>query len=168
MYFIHGLMSKQLTFVPATLPPGLYEQAGGSPYNKPSITTHLSGNGGSLSPVASSFGRVPNQYTGQSQILGSDHTGSSLQTRAPTLPARPVVDPFRPSPAAHGGNHETWDVDANEKAESDAIFNTRLDTSGVGYIEGDIAVPFMVQSQLPSEDLAQIWFVSFMLFHPLF
>lgn len=157
MYFIHGLMSKQISFVPATLPPGLYEQAGGLTSNQPSITTHLSGNNGSLSPVTSNFGRIQPQYTGQSQVLGPDLTGSSLQPRAPILPARPVVDPFRPTTVARGATHDAWDVDANEKAESDAIFNSKLDTNRVGYIEGDIAVPFMVLSQLPSEELAQIW-----------
>lgn len=161
MYFIHGLMSKQISFVPTTLPPGLYEQAGGLPSNLPSISTHLSGNSGSLSPITSNFSRVQPQYTGQSQVLGSDLAGSSPRPQAPTLPARPVVDPFRPTTVAHGVSQDVWDVDANEKAESDIIFSTKLDTKRVGYIEGDVAVPFMVQSQLPGEDLAQIWFVPF-------
>jgi epidermal growth factor receptor substrate 15 len=51
-------------------------------------------------------------------------------------------------------------VTPSEKAEADTIFSGQLDTQNVGYIEGEVAVPFMLKSQLPGEVLAQIWFVS--------
>lgn len=165
MYFIQGLMSQQISFVPTTLPPGLYEQAGGSPSGAPSpVVAHLSGNSGSLSPVTSNFSRLQPQYTGPSQPLAPNHTGLA-QTRAPTLPARPGAVSFGPTPIgqAQGNGHNVWDVDPNEKAEADAIFDGQLDTKKVGYIEGDVAVPFMLKSQLPGEDLAQIWSVSLIL-----
>lgn len=158
MYFIQGLMTQQVTFVPTTIPPGLYEQARGPSSNAPSsITTHMSGNSGSLSPLGSSFGRLQPHYTGQSQPLASDHTGISSQPRAPNLPARPSPAPPRPISAAQGNGNDAWDVSPMEKAEADAIFNGQLDTQNVGYIEGDIAVPFMLKSTLPGEVLAQIW-----------
>ena len=43
-----------------------------------------------------------------------------------------------------------------EKAASDRFFDT-LDTLQRGYIEGEVAVPFMLQSKLPEEILAQVW-----------
>jgi epidermal growth factor receptor substrate 15 len=59
---------------------------------------------------------------------------------------------------AQGNGYNVWDVTSNEKTDADAIFDG-LDTEKLGYIEGDVAVPFMIKSQLPGEDLAQIWFV---------
>lgn len=167
MYFIQGLMAQHISFVPTTLPPGLYEQAGGLSSNVPSsIITHMSGNSGSLSPVSGTFGRVQPQYTGPSQPFTPDH-GLSPQPRAPALPARPAVAAFRPVSVAQGNGHDTWDVNPTEKAEADAIFDSELDIKKVGYVEGEAAVPFMLRSQLPGEDLAQIWFVLMSSFVPM-
>ncbi|KAJ3572813.1 hypothetical protein NP233_g2832 [Leucocoprinus birnbaumii] len=150
MYFIQGLMKQQFSFVPTTLPPGLYEQASGVPST---VATHLSGNSGSFSPIGSSFGRVQPQYTGQSQPLAQNHTGQA-QFNPPNLPARPSPA-TRPIPTVQ--TNDAWDVTPTEKAEADAIFTGQLDLQNVGYIEGETAVPFMLKSQLPGEVLAQIW-----------
>jgi epidermal growth factor receptor substrate 15 len=50
----------------------------------------------------------------------------------------------------------SWDVTAQEKDSFDGFFTT-LDTQNKGFIEGDVAVPFLVQSGLPDEALAQVW-----------
>lgn len=156
MYFINGLMSKTITFIPSSLPPGLYQQAGGA------VASHLSGNSAQFSPQHSSFSIQP-QTTGQrSQVMQPNHTGmsgSSIPSRpAPALPARPsaLASPFQtPSqPAA-----QPWDVTPAEKANFDSWFDN-LDTQKVGYIEGDVAVPFMLQSGLPGEILATVWDLS--------
>ncbi|KIL65023.1 hypothetical protein M378DRAFT_556648 [Amanita muscaria Koide BX008] len=49
-----------------------------------------------------------------------------------------------------------WDVSPQQKALADKSFNG-LDVHNRGYIESDVAVPFMQQSMLPEEDLARIW-----------
>lgn len=149
---------QQISFVPTTLPPGLYEQAGGlSATTSSSNSAHLSGSSGSLSPVGSNFGRLQPQYTGQSSPLAPDHASPS-QFRAPSLPSRPFQAPFRPISVVQTGK-DTWDVSSSEKAEADAIFSGQLDKQNAGFIEGETAVPFMLKSQLPSEVLAQIWSV---------
>jgi epidermal growth factor receptor substrate 15 len=82
---------------------------------------------------------------------------------APTLPSRrhapvaqtPSVPPF---PGAAPQTTGSWDVTPAEKASADRFFDT-LDSPKQGYIEGDVAVPFMLQSKLPEEVLAQIWYV---------
>ena len=92
------------------------------------------------------------QHTGtgilQPQITGQRH--------APPLPARaPAVPPFPLAPQATG-QQVPWDVTPQEKATFDQFFDT-LDTQKRGFIEGDVAVPFMLQSKLPGDTLAQIW-----------
>ena len=149
---------QQISFVPTTLPPGLYEQAGGlSTTTSPSQSAHFSGSSGSLSPVGSNFGRLQSQYTGQSSPLAPDHASLS-QFGAPSLPSRPSQAPFRPTSVVQTGK-DAWDVSPAEKADADTIFSGELDKQNVGFIEGETAVPFMLKSQLPSEVLAQIWFV---------
>jgi epidermal growth factor receptor substrate 15 len=49
-----------------------------------------------------------------------------------------------------------WDVTPEAKATSDRFF-AQLDTQNKGVIEGDVAVPFMLQSQLDEGSLASIW-----------
>jgi epidermal growth factor receptor substrate 15 len=164
MYFIQGLMSQKISFVPVTLPSGLYEQAGGLPSTVPSIATQLSGNSGSFSPVLGNFGQLQRQSTGQNQPLSPSHSGFIPQRRTPIVPARPTAPGFRVASDAHGNSYNVWDVTPTEKAEADTIFDGELDTKKIGFIEGDAAVPFMLKSRLPGEDLAQIWFVE--LFFP--
>ncbi|KAF7983076.1 hypothetical protein HWV62_23989 [Athelia sp. TMB] len=149
MYLIQASMSGSLSFIPTSLPPGLYEQAAGT-----SIVTHPTGGSSSFSPTPS---RVQTQYTGQS-ALQSQITG---QKRAPpVLPSRKVTTPaqFGASPFANGQHAPVpaWDVTAAEKASADRFFDT-LDSQKVNYIEGDVAVPFMLQSNLPEDILAQVW-----------
>lgn len=151
MYLIQASMSGQLSFIPTSLPPGLYEQAAGT-----SIATHTTG--------GSSYSRVQHQYTGvplQPQITG--------QKRAPppVLPSRKAAAPahapvstgsaFGSAASPFSNGQPAWDVTATEKGNSDRFFDT-LDSQKVNYIEGDVAVPFMLQSNLPEDILAQIWY----------
>ncbi|KAF5391940.1 hypothetical protein D9757_001685 [Collybiopsis confluens] len=160
MYFIQGIMSNQIPVLPTSLPPGLYQQASGGPAS--SIRSHATGNSGSFSPSATqttfpqSPGYIQPQYTGQ--VLQPQGTGTlahRVPSGAPTLPARKVPNaPSLGSSAFNTAPH--WDVTGNEKAQSDGYFET-LDTTKQGFIEGDIAVPFMLESKLPGEILAQVW-----------
>lgn len=118
MYLIQSCMANPSLALPATLPPGTYEQA----------------SGGRPAPAAP---------------MSPQRTGSSLrpQTTGPSSPVR-AATPRATGPA--------WDVTAEAKATSDRFF-AQLDTQNRGVIEGDIAVPFMIQSQLDEGTLATIW-----------
>lgn len=64
---------------------------------------------------------------------------------------------FAPAPAAAPAQ-VPWDVTAAEKTASDRFFD-QLDKFGRGVLDGDVAVPFMLESKLPEADLASIWLV---------
>ncbi|KAI0057121.1 hypothetical protein BV25DRAFT_1863870, partial [Artomyces pyxidatus] len=190
MYLIQASMSGALSFVPTTLPPGLYEQASGtdsiSAFSTSSVKTHATGGSGSFSPGLSGVfpsrpggSAVQPQYTGQAlqqqftgqpvqqhftgQALQHQYTGQPLQpqsTGAGITPAArqrtaPAVPPF-PLPQNATGQAPAWDVTPAEKTSADNFFTT-LDSRKQGYIEGDIAVPFLLQSKLPEDVLAQVW-----------
>jgi epidermal growth factor receptor substrate 15 len=70
--------------------------------------------------------------------------------RQNTGPASPQ---YRQPTPVRGAN---WDVTTEAKNTSDRFFE-QLDTQNRGYIEGDVAVPFMLQSQLDEGTLAAIW-----------
>ncbi|KAH9001436.1 hypothetical protein EDB92DRAFT_1826676 [Lactarius akahatsu] len=170
MYLIQASMSGQLSFIPTTLPPGLYEMASGS--SGSAVASHTTGNSGSFSPgLSSTFPQnngssvVRQQLTGKplqpqysGQPLQQQFTGPALQQHqtGPTkLPRNaPAPGPFAAASAAQ--TQPAWDVTPSEKANADKFFDT-LDVHKRGYIEGDVAVPFMIDSKLPEDDLALIW-----------
>lgn len=149
MYLIKASMSGQLSFIPTSLPPGLYEQAGGG-----GIVSHGTGGSGIVSPTSFTPTRMMQQYTGPS-ALQPQTTG---QKRAPpVLPSRKLTAPVQvPNAFGNTTGQQAWDVTPAEKASADRFFDT-LDTQKVNYIEGDVAVPFMLQSNLPEDTLAQVW-----------
>ena len=154
MYLIQATMSNQLSFIPTLLPPGLYEQAGGA-----AVAAHATGSSAHpASPATSpSFPAPPvKQPSVQTNFTGQPNLAPTLPSRRPAPVAQtPAVPPF-PSvvPQATG----LWDVTPAEKTNADRFFDN-LDSHKRGYIEGDVAVPFMLQSKLPEDVLAQIWCV---------
>ncbi|GBE82518.1 hypothetical protein SCP_0409020 [Sparassis crispa] len=161
MYLIQASMSGQLQTIPPVLPPVLYEQAGGA------VTSHATGESGSLGSAGlSSFSGRPMstiipQFTGSSSAIQPQMTGQMRSTpTAPSLPVRSVLSnttPAFPFVQRQGtGLAQHWDVTPSEKASADKLFDG-LDTQKRGYIEGDVAVPFMLQSKLPEDVLAQVW-----------
>ncbi|KAH9829148.1 uncharacterized protein C8Q71DRAFT_791377 [Rhodofomes roseus] len=158
MYLIQATMHAQLQTIPPVLPPGLYEQAAGkSPFE--GVTTHATGSSGHYSPgLSASFpGRpmstIEPNFTGQGsplqpQMTGPFRSAPPQRSALSSTPAFPFVQP-----QATGAQ---WDVTPAEKANADRIFGT-LDTQKRGYIEGDVAVPFMLLSKLPEDVLAQVW-----------
>ncbi|KAI0075486.1 hypothetical protein K474DRAFT_1709004 [Panus rudis PR-1116 ss-1] len=158
MYLVQAAMSGQLLTIPPVLPPWLYEQAKNG---TDTVVSHPTGESGSFSPTSMSFPRpistIQPQFTGQS--IQPQMTGQALKV-TPTGPALPPRSVFPSSPYAVAaqttGQSTPWDISPAEKANADRIFDG-LDTSRRGYIEGDVAVPFMLQSGLPEDVLAQIW-----------
>ncbi|KAL5511429.1 hypothetical protein ACEPAH_4645 [Sanghuangporus vaninii] len=169
MYFIQAIMSGQLKSLPATLPPGLYEQAGGR--GPTGVVSHGTGNSmtslspsltGFFSPAATTPTPLAAQTTGtgprrlQPQITGQEYSRLSM-----AIPNQPSVH-FAPNPvtalgaSAFGTATQAWDVTPEEKTRFDQFFDS-LDTTKRGFIEGDVAVPFMLQSKLSEDVLAQVW-----------
>ncbi|KAG1730581.1 hypothetical protein EDB19DRAFT_1740158 [Suillus lakei] len=140
MYLIQASMSSQLLSIPTSISPSLYEQAGG-------VSVHATG--GSANFSSPGFPPVPRQMAVQPQLTGQ-------ASPAPPLPNR-RLGPSRLAPSIPPFPGVTqWDVTAAEKAGADRFFDT-LDLQHRGFIEGDVAVPFMLQSKLPEDVLAQVW-----------
>lgn len=149
MYYLQSLMAGGIKTVPTTLPAGLYEQASGG-RTKPTAP---------LSPISrqmtGSPARLTQQLTGQN-VMQPQRTGPSiLPTRQFSTPTSGLQSSFAP-PAPVPTAQVAWDVTPDAKSASDRFFDG-LDTNRKGYIEGDIAVPFLMQSGLPETDLAQVW-----------
>ncbi|KHO01922.1 EF hand domain protein [Metarhizium album ARSEF 1941] len=87
------------------------------------------------SPSNTGMGPLPRQSSGSAQLRVSSPLG------------RPPI-----GPAASG----EWAVSAADKAKFDQIYAT-VDKTNKGYISGEEAGPFLRQSNLPEEKLAQIW-----------
>lgn len=169
MYLIQASMSGQLPFIPTTLPPGLYEMASDQTLPGSTVASHTTGNSGSFHhgmpgsfPQTSGSGIVQPQLTGkqlQPQYSGrplqQQFTGPVAQNQISSS-ARKAPAPASFSAFAGPQSQSAWDVTPTEKASSDTLFDG-LDTPKRGYIESDVAVPFMLQSKLPGSDLASIW-----------
>jgi epidermal growth factor receptor substrate 15 len=165
MYLIQASMSGQLSFIPTTLPPGLYEMASGS--SGSTVVSHATGNSGSFSPgITGTFPQnngpslVRPQLTGKplqpqysGQPLSTQFTGPGSNKLPRNAPAS-APGPFAAASATQA--QPAWDVTPTEKSNADRFFDT-LDAQKRGYIEGDVAVPFMIDSKLPEDDLALIW-----------
>ncbi|PWN44135.1 EF-hand, partial [Ceraceosorus guamensis] len=141
MHFLQASMNGSLgsAGLPATLPPGLYEQAAGGaavPPGSPSRGLTAQHTGGSIP------GGIPRQLTGQ----GARPSGflSPQQTGAPAAVPTLAGD---------------WLVSPADKAKADRFFDG-LDTERKGTLEGQAAVPFFMQSGLPEATLAHVWDLS--------
>lgn len=145
MHLIHGSMNGTIPQLPETLPVSLYAQAAaGSASGIPSMP---------ISPIGAQNTGSPMPAT-----LYSQPTGSSLLNRT-SAGGGPLSPAQRGMSLGQSQNGGIWAIDAAEKAQSDQFFDM-LDTSRQGILQGDIAVPFFVQSGLPEETLAQIWDLS--------
>lgn len=154
MYFIQHTMAGTFKTLPPILPAGLYEQASGGrprPAVLPTSPIARQMTGGGMvggSPTPSLMAR---QMTG-SGVVGAmqpQRTGQSFTA----VPQRQFSGSAFAPPAQQQG---AWDIKPEEKQAADSFFDG-LDTARRGYIEGDVAVPFMLQSGLPEGTLAQIW-----------
>ncbi|KIM53721.1 hypothetical protein SCLCIDRAFT_427446 [Scleroderma citrinum Foug A] len=152
MYLIQASMANKLPFIPTSLPPGLYEQASsGVVPQATGGSTHLG------SPAASAFpSLLAKQTTVQPQFTGQMHNiPPALPSRRPGPTQSAAIPPFQPVAPTPQSNIP-WDITPVEKAASDRFFDT-LDNLKRDYIEGEVAVPFMLQSKLPEDILAEIW-----------
>lgn len=155
MHLIQSCMANPALVLPATLPPGVYETAsGGRPAPPPApISPVVRNNTGPATPLRQ-------QYTGGGAApLQQQGTGGSIgATSAPVPPARSFTanSAYAPPSRQMSIQNSQWDVTPQAKATSDGFFS-QLDPQNKGVIDGDVAVPFMLQSQLDEATLANIW-----------
>lgn len=144
-------MSGSIPFIPSSLPSEVYEQAAG-------IHTQMTGDA-----LHSTGSFNPSGTTGLNNQIHSQNTGGSNVTLAsPNAPRRQA--PSTAGASAFSTDHMNtvhgsgfpWAITTSEKAKFDGWFDA-LDNQKQGYIEGDVAVPFMLESRLLGDDLAQIW-----------
>lgn len=155
MYFIQHTMAGAFKSLPPVLPAGLYEQAsGGRPKPPPLPTSPIARQmTGNMPPTGSPTpSMITRQMTGSGAPIQPQRTGQGYSV-PPAVPSRQFSgSSYMPSQPAQ----QAWDIKPEEKQAADSFFDG-LDTTKRGYIEGDVAVPFMLQSGLPEGVLAQIW-----------
>ncbi|UKZ80766.1 hypothetical protein TrVFT333_008531 [Trichoderma virens FT-333] len=133
MHLLTSMKTGALRALPNVLPAGLYEAATRSsataPRQSPSNTGGITA--------------IPRQLSGSTQ---QQRTGSPLNR--PPIVAAQVTGP----PAANND----WAITPADKARFDQIY-LDFDKTNKGFITGEEAVPFLSQSNLPEDTLAQIW-----------
>ncbi len=161
-------MSGSIKELPSSLPMGIYESASGGrsrPPNAPTSPIPRQMTGGSPAPGAGptrqmTTGGMPSGML-QPQGTGQSFSGSpARQFSTPPTSIPPATGAFGNAFSPFGGNRqqsqEQWDVSQQEKKTADGFFDG-MDTTRRGFIEGDVAVPFMLQSGLDEDTLAQVW-----------
>ena len=149
MHLIQTCMAHPSFIISSALPSGIYEQASGGKRFE-GIREHTTGSTMPSSPThatlpsSATASSIRPQYTGQPSIASS----AAAQSFPSTQPSSVFSSQL---PSSHA-----WDVSAVEKVQSDRFFDT-LDPQKRGFIEGEVAVPFMLESKLSEQLLAQIW-----------
>ncbi|KAI0429779.1 hypothetical protein F5Y09DRAFT_248649 [Xylaria sp. FL1042] len=134
MHLLTSMKTGALRALPSILPAPLYEAATrrGPPASRQSPTV-------TGTPVSA----IPRQLSGSAQPRTSSPLGR------PPLGAQGVGVP----PQTTGGD---WLISPVDKAKYDQFY-ADLDKTNKGYITGEEAVPFLSQSKLSEDALAQIW-----------
>lgn len=131
MHMLTSYKTGAMRGIPSSLPAGLYEAA-----SKRTLARTPTGPrvGSEVPPVPA----IPTQFSG------------SQRTQSP-LNRQQFASPL----SAHSTGAD-WLINPQEKAQFDTIFAT-VDTAKAGIINGDQAVTFFTNAQLPEDVLAQIW-----------
>ncbi|KAL7414092.1 hypothetical protein BDY24DRAFT_414779 [Mrakia frigida] len=117
------------------------------------VSRNVTGGGG-FPQSQPSHQMLPNVTGGSFSNQNQNQNNSSSFASPTTRQQSGFASAFTPAPAPQA--QVPWDVTAAEKTASDKFFD-ELDTFGRGILDGDVAVPFMLQSKLPEVDLASIW-----------
>ncbi|KAI1388639.1 uncharacterized protein F4822DRAFT_252166 [Hypoxylon trugodes] len=134
MHLLTSMKSGALRGLPNILPAPLYEAA----TRRPGSAQRQS-----PAPTGPTISAIPRQLSGQAQARTTSPLG-----RPPLGPQATGV-----APQVTGGD---WLVTAADKIRFDQFY-ADLDKTNKGFITGEEAVPFLSQSGLPEDALAQIW-----------
>ncbi|KAL5596526.1 uncharacterized protein BROUX77_007210 [Berkeleyomyces rouxiae] len=146
MHLLSALKTGAMRGLPTTLPAGLFEAASGRGGVAMNMAARQSpaptGAGPNIPPLPTQIGTNP-------PVLRPAATG-----------ARPSTATIQPQSTGFGASLSSdWLVTPPEKQRFDQFYDD-LDKSRRGYITGEEAVPFLSQSGLGEEALAQIWDLS--------
>ncbi|PTB67576.1 hypothetical protein BBK36DRAFT_3584 [Trichoderma citrinoviride] len=135
MHLITSFKSGELRTLPNVLPAGLYE-----------VAIRIASMAASRQSPANTGGitAIPRQLSGPAQQ--QQRTGSPLN--------RPPIVAAQTTGAVVPSNE--WAITPADKARFDQIY-LDFDKTNKGYITGEEAAPFLSQSGLPEDTLAQIW-----------
>lgn len=136
MHLLTSMKTGALRALPAILPAALYEAA-----------TRRAPSASRQSPTIPSapVSAIPRQLSGSAQPRTSSPLGR------PPLGAQAMGMGIRPQTTG-----SDWLITPGDKAKYDQFY-ADLDKTSKGYITGEEAVPFLSQSKLPEDVLAQIW-----------
>ena len=137
MHLLASYRTGALRALPQNLPAGLYEAAArrGIPPRPTSASRPA--------PDVPTASAIPRQFSG----TGVPRTSSPLARQPYNAPALS---------SQSTGITNDWAVNPKDKALYDGQFDM-LDTTNQGFVTGEQAVAFFSRSQLPEDDLAQIW-----------
>ncbi|KAI1381600.1 hypothetical protein F4677DRAFT_403559 [Hypoxylon crocopeplum] len=133
MHLLTSMKSGSLRGLPNILPAALYEAA----------TRRTSAPRQSPTATGPPISAIPRQLSGQAQVRTSSPLG------------RPPIGP-QPTGVAPQATGSDWLVTPADKIRFDQFY-ADLDKTNKGFITGEEAVPFLSQSGLPEDALAQIW-----------
>lgn len=139
MHLIKSVLSGHSTTLPLSIPPQLYEEA-----SQLNISTRPP-----YSPLSPLSPNTPEYSSGRPQP--TTHVSRSKSIYGFGALASTVSGPSKKPPL-------TWDVTSDEQAFADKYFDS-LDTGKKGFLDGEVAANFMLNSKLPPDDLSQIWYV---------
>jgi len=132
-------------------------------HRRASSAVHLpSSASSSLLDVNNILAPIPSQHTGDPSRIHSPSPLSPLHSRSVSVPVAGPSIPINstriesalpPLPAEEPWD---WDVTRVEKARSDGFFDM-LDPWKHGFIEREVAIPFLAKSKLHGDLLGQIW-----------
>ena len=136
--------------IPSALAPGIYEQASGGKRFE-GIREHTTG-----SPIPPSPTHSPLPSNGKASSIRQQHSPQPSITSS-TAAAQPFSSSQLSSVfSGQLSSSQAWNITTAEKVQSDLFFDT-LDLQKSGFIKRDVAVPFMLESKLSEQQLAQIW-----------
>ncbi|KAI8363326.1 hypothetical protein B0O80DRAFT_433476 [Mortierella sp. GBAus27b] len=148
MYYIQHTMDKSIKTLPTTLPPSLVKACIGS----------TPGPGLVSSPVMSPA-TLPRQLTGNNMNIHNPSIGRQL-TGPIGMASSPLAQQNTGGATSLLGGSSAadvpWDITSEEKTKFDRFFDS-LDKTGTGFIGGEEAGKFFLNSRLPEAVLAQIW-----------
>lgn len=141
MHYIQGTMNGNITTLPTTLPPAVLEAALGDTAPMTPLQPQRTG----IDPIAAAMApAIPSAAPMAPPSATSSATPSLSDVRVPSRQAS------LQTPIPTGG------IQPAERAKYDGFFDS-LDTERVGHVDGNVVVPFFLQSGLDDATLAHVW-----------